>query len=148
MPSAPHAAAFTASYLAGYLFLPAPGGIGVREGALLVLLDQLGLATGEVSDWTMKGRHTTRRAILMPLAGGGYVVDTPGIRQFQLWDIIPEEVEGFFPEFRPFVPLCAYADCTHTHEDRCAIKRAVARRQIRDSRYTSYLGMFDGETTD
>jgi ribosome biogenesis GTPase len=75
-----------------------------------------------------------------------WVVDMPGIRQFELWDIIPEEVEGFFAEFRPFVPLCAFPDCTHTHEDRCAVKRAVVRALISDSRYTSYLGLFAGET--
>ena len=69
----------------------------------------------------------------------------PGIRQFALWDIIPEEVEGFFAEFRPFVSLCDFPDCTHTHEERCAVKRAVRRRQISASRYTSYLGLFTGE---
>jgi ribosome biogenesis GTPase len=53
-------------------------------------------------------------------------------------------LEGFFPEFRPYVPLCAYPDCTHTHEDRCAVKDAVALRRISDQRYTSYLGMFTG----
>jgi len=79
------------------------------------------------------------------LAPRGWVVDTPGIRQFELWDIIPEEVEGYFPEFRPFVHLCGYPDCTHTHEDRCAIKRAVKRRQISEQRYISYLGLFAGE---
>ena len=79
---------------------------------------------------------------------GGWVVDTPGIRQFQLWDMMPEEVEGFFPEFRPYVPLCAYPDCTHTHEDRCAVKRAVERRQLSGRRYTSYLGLFAGESWD
>ena len=76
------------------------------------------------------------------------MVDTPGLRQFRLWDIIAEEVEGFFPEFRPFVHLCVYPDCTHTHEDRCAIKRALLRRQISEQRYTSYLGLFAGESTD
>jgi len=102
----------------------------------------------EVSETTQKGRHTTSTAQLLKLDFGGWVVDTPGIRQFQLWDILPEEVEGFFPEFRPFVPLCAYPDCTHTHEDRCAIKRAVVCRQISEHRYTSYLGMFTGEAPD
>jgi ribosome biogenesis GTPase len=71
-------------------------------------------------------------------------VDTPGIRQFSLYDVIPEEVEGFFPEFRPYVSLCGFPDCTHTHEDRCAVKRAVRLRQISGQRYTSYLGMFNG----
>jgi ribosome biogenesis GTPase len=76
------------------------------------------------------------------------VVDTPGLRQFELWDIIPEEVEGFFPEFRPFVHLCAFPDCTHTHEEHCAIKRAVELGRISEQRYISYLGMFGGEAVD
>jgi ribosome biogenesis GTPase len=57
-------------------------------------------------------------------------------------------VEGFFPEFRPLVPLCGYPDCTHTHEDRCAIKDAVLRRLVSQSRYTSYLGLFTGQLDD
>ena len=101
-----------------------------------------------MSETNQKGRHTTTTAELIRLDFGGWVVDTPGIRQFQLWDIMPEEVEGFFPEFRPFVPLCGYPDCTHTHEDRCAVKRAVDRRQIDASRYESYLGMFAGSAGD
>ena len=75
---------------------------------------------------------------------GGWVVDTPGVRQFALWDVIPDEVEGFFPEFRPFVALCPFPDCTHTHETNCAVKRAVDRRQISIRRYHSYMGMFTG----
>ena len=101
-----------------------------------------------MSEGNQKGRHTTTTAQLLQLAGGGWVVDTPGIRQFQLWDIRPEEVEGFFPEFRPYVPLCAFPDCSHTHEERCAIKRAVRLRQISPRRYTSYLGLFTGESLD
>ena len=76
---------------------------------------------------------------------GGWVVDTPGIRQFALWDIIPEEVEGFFAEFRANVPLCGFPDCTHTHEEGCAVKQAVALRYLSDQRYFSYLGMFTGK---
>ena len=87
--------------------------------------------------------HTTTHAELIRLDFGGWVVDTPGVRQFELWDLAPEEVEGYFPEIRPFVPLCGYPDCTHTHEDRCAVKRAVHRRQITAARYTSYLGFFE-----
>jgi ribosome biogenesis GTPase len=105
----------------------------------------LGLAVRSVSEATDKGRHTTTTAQLLKLDFGGWVVDTPGIRQFELWDIIPEEVEGFFPEFHPYVPLCAFPDCTHTHEDDCAIKDAVARRQISERRYVSYLGLIGGK---
>lgn len=124
------------------------GQSGVGKSSLLnAIQPELDLRVREVSEGTRKGRHTTTAAELIRLDFGGWVVDTPGVRQFQLWDLLPEEMEGFFPEFRPFVPLCGYPDCTHTHEDRCAIKRAVARRQISFSRYTSYLGMFAGETS-
>lgn len=122
------------------------GQSGVGKSSLLNAIQPgLGLLVREVSETTQKGRHTTTTAQLIRLDVGGWVVDTPGIRQFELWDIIPEEVEGFFPEFRPFVPLCAYPDCSHTHEDRCAVKKAVDRCQISAQRYTSYLGLFKGE---
>jgi ribosome biogenesis GTPase len=121
------------------------GQSGVGKSSLLNALQPgLGLRVAEVSEANQKGRHTTTTAELLRLDFGGWVVDTPGIRQFQLWDILPEEVEGFFLEFRPFVPLCGYPDCTHTHEDRCAVKEAVARRLISEQRYTSYLGLFSG----
>jgi ribosome biogenesis GTPase len=121
------------------------GQSGVGKSSLLNAIQPgLGLRVREVSETTQKGRHTTTTAELIKLDFGGWVVDTPGVRQFELWDVIPEEVEGFFAEFRPFVPLCAYPDCTHTHEDRCAVKRAVLRRQIRGARYTSYLGLIEG----
>jgi ribosome biogenesis GTPase len=125
------------------------GQSGVGKSSLLNAIQPgLGLRVREVSETTQKGRHTTTTAELLQLDFGGWVVDTPGIRQFQLWDILPEEVEGFFPEFRPYVPLCAYPDCTHTHEDRCAVKKAVVRRQISEHRYTSYLGLFSGEAPE
>ena len=122
------------------------GQSGVGKSSLLnTIQPELGLRVREVSDVNQKGKHTTTTAQLIRLDIGGWVVDTPGIRQFGLWDVIPEEVEGFFAEFRPFVALCGFADCTHTHEDRCAVKRAVNRRWITQSRYTSYLGLFAGE---
>jgi ribosome biogenesis GTPase len=122
------------------------GQSGVGKSSLLnAIQPELGLRVREVSDVNQKGKHTTTTAELIKLEFGGWVVDTPGVRQFELWDVIPEEVEGFFPEFRPFVHLCGFPDCTHTHEERCAIKRAVYRRQISAGRYTSYLGLFHGE---
>jgi len=121
------------------------GQSGVGKSSLLNAIQPgLGLEVREVSEVNQKGKHTTTTAQLLPLVSGGWVVDTPGIRQFRLWDIIPEEVEAFFPEFHPFVPLCAYPDCTHTHEDRCAVKRAVELHQISMHRYDSYLGLFEG----
>ncbi len=107
------------------------GQSGVGKSSLLNAVQPgLGLAVKTVSDVNNKGRHTTTYAQLIKLESGGWVVDTPGVRQLQLWDVRPEEVEGFFPEFRPFVPLCGFPDCTHTHEAGCAVKIAVARQQI------------------
>ncbi len=125
------------------------GQSGVGKSSLLNAIQPgLGLLVRTVSDVNQKGRHTTTTTQLLELHFGGWVVDTPGIRQFELWDIRPEEVEGFFVEFRPYVPLCGFPDCTHTHEDRCAVKAAVARRQISERRYFSYLGMFEGRMAD
>jgi len=125
------------------------GQSGVGKSSLLNSLQPgLGLRVRSISASTEKGRHTTTTAELIRLDGGGWVVDTPGVRQLQLWDVRPGEVEGFFPEFHPFVPLCVFPDCTHTHEGHCAVKRAVARRLVSARRYTSYLGLFTGASED
>jgi len=118
-------------------------GVG-KSSVLNAIQPELSLRVRTVSDVNQKGRHTTTTAELIKLTFGGWVVDTPGVRQLGLWDIIPEEVEGFFPEFRPYVALCGFPDCTHTHEDRCAVKVAVDRRQIGVRRYHSYIGLFNG----
>jgi ribosome biogenesis GTPase len=121
------------------------GQSGVGKSSLLNAIQPgLALRVSTVSDVNQKGRHTTTTAELIRLELGGWVVDTPGVRQLQPWDVIPEEVEGFFTEFRPFVALCAFPDCTHTHERGCAVKRAVDRRQISIRRYHSYMGMYSG----
>jgi ribosome biogenesis GTPase / thiamine phosphate phosphatase len=109
-----------------------------KSSLLNALQPGLNLKTAQVSDWTRKGKHTTRRAILHDLDFGGWVVDTPGIRQFALWDVIPQEVEGHFIEFRPFVAYCKFPDCTHEHEEGCAVKLAVNKGLIFSSRYESY----------
>lgn len=122
------------------------GQSGVGKSSLLNAIQPgLALQVREVSDVNQKGKHTTTTAQLLQLDSGGWVVDTPGIRQFELWDTIPEEVEGYFVDFRPFVALCAFPDCTHTHEERCAVKAAVGRRFISERRYFSYLGMITGD---
>ncbi|MFV2069726.1 MAG: ribosome small subunit-dependent GTPase A [Pirellulales bacterium] len=122
------------------------GQSGVGKSSLLNAIDPgLRLRVREVSTHTQKGRHTTTTAELLPLAGGGYVVDTPGIRQFQLWDIIPEEIAGFFPDIRPFVSLCRFPDCTHTHEIDCAVKDAVADMLVDVRRYESYVQLLQDD---
>jgi ribosome biogenesis GTPase len=121
------------------------GQSGVGKSSLLNAIEPgLELRVREVSDVNQKGKHTTTTAQLIRLTAGGWVVDTPGLRQLQLWNIRPEEYEGYFPEFRPYVPLCTFPDCAHTHETGCGVKRAVERKQIAARRYTSYLGLISG----
>ena len=122
------------------------GQSGVGKSSLINQVDpSLHLRVSEVSEETQKGRHTTTTARLWPLASGGYVVDTPGIRQFQLWDVIPAEVGGFFRDIRPYVNFCRFPNCTHTHEDGCAVKDAVADGRLDLRRYESYCHLFAGE---
>ncbi len=119
------------------------GQSGVGKSSLLNAIQPgLKLRVGEVSDWTWKGKHTTTTAELIHLDAGGYVVDTPGLRQFELWGVVPAELEGFFPEFRPYLPQCRFPDCSHTHEHDCAIKAAIRWDQIHLSRYESYLKLY------
>jgi ribosome biogenesis GTPase / thiamine phosphate phosphatase len=122
------------------------GQSGVGKSSLLNAVEPgLDLRVAAVSADNQKGRHTTTTATLLPLAGGGYVVDTPGVRQFQLWDVIPAEVAGFFRDLRPFINNCRFPDCTHTHEDGCAVKDAVADELLDERRYESYCKLFAGD---
>jgi ribosome biogenesis GTPase len=105
----------------------------------------LQLRVREVSEDNEKGRHTTTAARLIKLSLGGYIVDTPGIRQFQLWDVSAEEVAGYYRDLRPFVNLCRFPDCTHTHEADCGVKNAVADGRLDARRYDSYCHLRDGD---
>lgn len=119
------------------------GQSGVGKSSLLNAIQPgLALRVREVSDWTTKGKHTTTTAELIRLESGGHVVDTPGLRQFELWGVDPGEVEAHFVEFRPYIPLCKYPSCSHTHEDQCAVKDAVHWGQIHFGRYESYLKVY------
>lgn len=122
------------------------GQSGVGKSSLLNAVQPgLAMKTGDVSRVTQKGRHTTRFAELRELVSGGWVVDTPGIRQLELWDVQPAEIEGFFVEFRPFVPLCRFPDCLHVVEDDCAVRAAVQQDLISQIRYESYLRLVIGD---
>jgi ribosome biogenesis GTPase len=123
------------------------GQSGVGKSSLLNAVDaRLDLRVAEVSEETQKGKHTTTTAELFRLSGGGYVVDTPGIRQFQLWDVIPAEVAGFFRDLRPFVDRCRFPDCTHTHETDCGVKNAVADDLLDVRRYESYCHLLEDDS--
>lgn len=125
------------------------GQSGVGKSSLLNAVQPgLALRTGEVSRTSQKGRHTTRAASLVELEFGGWVVDTPGIRQLELWDVTPEEVEGHFVEFRPFVTFCKFPNCMHVREAGCGVKAALQRDLISEQRYESYLNIVLGDFPD
>ena len=122
------------------------GQSGVGKSSLLNAIEPgLQLRVGVVSADNNKGRHTTTSAVLIPLECGGHLIDTPGIRQFQLWDMIPEEVEGLFPDIRPFINNCKFPDCTHMHEEDCAVKWAVADGKLDVRRYESYCQIYESD---
>lgn len=119
------------------------GHSGVGKSALLNALDpSLNLRVGEVSDWSLKGKHTTTFAELHPFAGG-YLIDTPGIKEFGMVDFKTEEVGHFFPEIRQVLHECKFANCTHVHEPQCAVKQAVEDGYINSERYANYLSIID-----
>lgn len=123
------------------------GQSGVGKSSLLNAIEPgLNLRVNAVSRENEKGKHTTTTATLIPLATEGHVIDTPGIRQFQLWDIIPEEVAGLFRDIRPFINHCRFPNCTHTHEADCAVKNAVADGILDTRRYESYCQIFAGDS--
>jgi ribosome biogenesis GTPase len=120
------------------------GQSGVGKSSLLNAVEAgLNLRIGAVSSESQKGKHTTTTARLIRLEMGGYVIDTPGIRQFQLWDIIPAEVVTYFRDLRPYVSRCRFPNCTHSHEAGCAVKDAVADGHLDARRYESYLALLD-----
>ncbi|MGD8855478.1 MAG: ribosome small subunit-dependent GTPase A [Chloroflexota bacterium] len=116
------------------------GSSGVGKSSLLnAIQPDLGLRVRAVSEATEKGLHTTRHVELVPLDIGGYVADTPGIRALALFDIEPDELDGYFREIAPLVAECQFSDCTHRHEPRCAVRAAVADGRVSAERYDSYL---------
>lgn len=116
------------------------GSSGVGKSSLLNAMQPgLGLRVREVSEATEKGLHTTRHAELFPLEEGGYVADTPGIRALALFDVEPQELDGYFREMAPLVPECQFSDCSHVHEPGCAVRAAVEAGRISEERYNSYL---------
>ncbi len=136
------------SHLLGKLSVfSGPSGVG-KSSLLNAIQPGLGLAVRTVSQATEKGRHTTVVRQLIPLEGGGYVADTPGLKAMALWDILPEELDGYFPELRRLVDSCLFSDCTHTHEPGCAVLSAVERGEIHPQRYASYVRMRNPEAVD
>lgn len=115
-----------------------PSGVG-KTSLLNRLQPGLGHRVQEVSHATGKGRHTTNVTELVPLAVGGWVADTPGIRALALFDLEPEEIDAHFPDIAPYVPHCDFSDCSHTVDPGCAVIAALEAGQIDDHRYESYV---------
>jgi ribosome biogenesis GTPase len=121
-----------------------PSGAG-KSSLLNAVYPGFRLKVGTISDATGKGRHTTTRAELMPLPHGGFVVDTPGLKEFGLLDAESAELVTAFPEIAAEVHGCRFSDCSHTHEPDCAVRAAVENGVIDGERYASFLKIRDEE---
>lgn len=124
--------------------LTGPSGVG-KSSLLNALFPGLHLRVGEISESVNKGRHTTvgARMIPLPAAEGGYVVDTPGLREVGMWALQPAHLDACFPEFRSLLDQCRFSDCTHTVEPGCAVRGARDRGEASRARYDSYLKLRD-----
>ncbi len=117
------------------------GKSGVGKTSLLNAIQPgLGLRVNEVNDKTGKGKHTTTFLEMFSLDFGGSLVDTPGMREFGLWEIDGSELAEYFPEISPFIGRCRFGlGCSHDHEPGCAVRRAVMQGEVSEQRYRSYL---------
>ncbi len=117
------------------------GKSGVGKSSLLNAIEPgLGLRVQRTNEITGKGRHTTTHLEMFHLKAGGAIIDTPGIREFGLWNLEQDDLALYFPEMRPFVGTCKFGlDCQHDQEPGCAVRKAVNNRQISPYRYQSYL---------
>ena len=117
---------------------------GVGKSALVNRLDpNLNVRVGEISDVHEKGKHTTTFSQMFPLSFGGYIIDSPGIKEFGLYDMEKETLAQRFPEMRNLMHECKFSNCTHLHEPHCAIKDAVENNVIADWRYNDYCSMME-----
>jgi len=120
------------------------GESGVGKSSIIKALDpSLDPKVGQISEAHLQGKHTTSLYEMYPLSGGGFIVDTPGLRGFGLVDLEKEEISKYFPEMLRVMDNCRFAPCTHTHEPACAVKEALDRGEISPERYNSYLGMLE-----
>jgi len=122
--------------------LSGPSGVG-KSSLMNAMFNSLDLRVGEISQSVNKGRHTTVGALLHPLPGGGYVVDTPGLREIGMWGLTAEHLDGYFPEFRPYLGDCRFQDCVHVVEPGCRVREALANDDIAAGRYDTYVRLLE-----
>jgi ribosome biogenesis GTPase len=124
------------------------GHSGVGKSSLInALVPELQLRTTQISEWHDKGVHTTTFAEIFELPQGGYIIDTPGIRELGVIDIEKNELSHFFPEMRALLNQCRFNSCRHINEPGCAVIKAVEEGEIELSRYESYLSIYNGNDT-
>jgi len=124
------------------------GHSGVGKSSLINrLLPDLDLRTHQISDWSEKGMHTTTFAEAFELPQGGFIIDTPGIRELGVIDIEKQELSHFFPEMRERMHDCRFSNCRHINEPGCAVLEALENGEIEPSRYDSYLSIYHGNDT-
>ena len=115
------------------------GPSGVGKSTLINTVEEgLGLETGHVSDKIKRGKHTTRHVELIPLSGGGFVLDTPGFTSLQLDGIEADDLQYYFPEFKDYIGSCKFRGCTHIHEPGCKVQEALENGKIIKERYETY----------
>lgn len=125
------------------------GHSGVGKSTLINAIEPgLDLKTGDISSVHLKGMHTTTFAELHPLSFGGFIIDTPGIKELGLVEMKKEEIGHYFPEIRKVMNNCKFNNCLHVNEPKCAVKEAVENGEISEERYHSYLGILNGEEMD
>lgn len=124
------------------------GHSGVGKSTLINAIEpDLNLKTAQISLAHLKGKHTTTFAEMFPLSHGGFIIDTPGIKEFGLVDFEDWELCHYFPEMRELFNLCRFDNCTHAHEPGCAVKEKVESGEINISRYNNYLNILSGQDT-
>ncbi|MCM1313634.1 MAG: ribosome small subunit-dependent GTPase A [Bacteroides sp.] len=125
------------------------GNSGVGKSTMLnALFPELHLKTGEISDAYNTGKHTTTFSAMYPIGDDGYIIDTPGIKGFGTFDMERTEVGHYFKDIFQFAADCRFSNCTHTHEPGCAVREAVERHDISESRYNSYISMLGDKEED
>lgn len=122
------------------------GHSGVGKSTIINSLQpDMTLKTGIISEAHFSGKHTTTNSEMYELNFGGYIIDTPGIKGFGVLEMEKEEISHYFPEMFKLLNECQYYNCTHTHEPQCAVKKSLEEGKIAQSRYSSYLGLLEGE---
>lgn len=118
------------------------GHSGVGKSSLLNHISPgLNLKTGDISNFSQKGTHTTTFAEMFDLSFGGSIIDTPGIKEFGIVDFNESEISHYFKEMRPYITQCRFNNCKHLNEPGCAVKEAVENREIAQERFNSYMNI-------